>query len=321
MLIGRYGYRLVLAASLLLLGAPAVALTASAAAPVVLVLCLLRGAGLGVFFVAGAALVAELVPVGRRSEGMGLYGAFVGVPGILFLPLGVWLSGPLGPRPVFLLGAVFALAALFAIRRVPASRSAAEQAPKAAGTGGARLLGPALVFGATALAGGVLPTFLPLSVPGDGHRWVALGLLVQSCTTPLARWAAGRYGRGDGAALLPAAIVLAAAGLLGAVWADRPALLIAGLAVFGVGFGAAQNVTLMLMLSRASAADPVAGVRRASMLWNATYDIAMGVGAVAFGMLVDTIGDRTGFVVLTILIVAVLPLAWRQLRSADGVSA
>jgi hypothetical protein len=51
------------------------------------------------------------------------------------------------------------------------------------------------------------------------------------------------------------------------------------------------------------------------MLWNATYDIAMGAGAVAFGALAELTGQRTGFLVLIALIVGVLPLAWREHRA------
>jgi len=88
-LTARLGYRMLVALGLVLLGAPAAMLAISPALPLVLAVCVARGAGLAVMVVAGTALVAELVPVDRRGEGLGVYGVAVGVPAVLGLPLGV----------------------------------------------------------------------------------------------------------------------------------------------------------------------------------------------------------------------------------------
>ena len=91
-LVARFGYRPVLAAALLLLGAPALALPAARSLPAILAICAVRGLGFAVVVVVGGALVASLVPHERRGEGLGLYGVVVGVPGVVGLPLGVWLA-------------------------------------------------------------------------------------------------------------------------------------------------------------------------------------------------------------------------------------
>lgn len=61
-IIGRYGYRTVLATGLLLLGLPALALTATTALGAVLVVCALRGFGVATIFVACGARSAQLLP-------------------------------------------------------------------------------------------------------------------------------------------------------------------------------------------------------------------------------------------------------------------
>ena len=196
-LISRCGYRTVIALALLVLGAPAAVLLTSSWPPVVLGVCLVRGAGLGIVFVAGSALAAELVPAGRRSESLGLYGAAVGAPSIACLPAGVWLSGYVGYPPVFLAGAVLALLAMVAVPGLPGRTAPPESAPTGTKPDTPEvpgLAGPAVVFAAVALVAGVLLTFLPLSLSVASHRLAAVALLVQSCTTPLARCAAGRYG-------------------------------------------------------------------------------------------------------------------------------
>ncbi|MEV1143008.1 MFS transporter [Micromonospora sp. NPDC049799] len=312
-LIRRCGYRTVVALALVLLGAPAIVLLASSWPPVVLGVCLLRGAGLGIVFVAGAALAAELAPDARRTETLGHYGAAVGIPSIIFLPMGVWLSRHVGFAPVFVIGAALAMLSLMAVRGLPARSSRVEPAP----TGVVRdpidmggLARPMVVFAAVALVAGVLLTFLPLSLSASSPGLAAVALLVQSCTTPLARWAAGRYGSRYGARLLLPAVIAVVGGTAGLACVHGPLAVIACVALFGIGFGVAQNVTLALMFDRVARS----GYPRVSMLWNLAYDAGMGVGAVGFGLLVAPIGYSAGFALTAAVLLTVLVPAWREWR-------
>jgi MFS family permease len=90
---------LVFAVGLLLLGVPALALTASATMLDIPALSVVRGLGFAIVVVVGSALVASLVRPERRGEGLGLYGVVVGVPSIVALPLGAWLVGQIGYPP------------------------------------------------------------------------------------------------------------------------------------------------------------------------------------------------------------------------------
>jgi hypothetical protein len=121
-----------------------------------------------------------------------------------------------------------------------------------------------MVFATVTLAAGVVVTFLPLAVPGSSRQVAAVALLAQAGLTPVARWAAGRYGdRHDSSRLLVPAVAAAALGTAGLVWADSPLVVIAGMSLFGAGFGAAQNVTLAVMFERV----PRSEFGRVSALW------------------------------------------------------
>ena len=61
-LTARFGYRMLLAAGLVLLGAPALALPAASTMPAILLVSLVRGLGFAITVVVGGALVAFLVP-------------------------------------------------------------------------------------------------------------------------------------------------------------------------------------------------------------------------------------------------------------------
>lgn len=312
-LLTRCGYRSVMAAGLLLLGAPAVVLAALPSLPVVLAVCLVRGVGLGIVVVAGTALVAEVVPPSRLGEGLGLYGVAVGIPTVVCLPLGLWLRVQVGYGPVFLTGAALALLALVAAVGLPARAAQWGGHRGGFGLGLLRdrgLARPTVLFGAVTLAAGVQLSFLPLAVPAGSQRLVAVALLVQSAGTPLARWGAGRYGdrHGSGRLLLPA-VLAAAVGTAALVRADDSSLaVVAGAGLFGVGFGIAQNATLTLMFERAPAAD----VGRVSAVWNLAYDGGMGVGAVGFGVLAGAAGYPVGFAVTAAVLVLALGPAWRD---------
>ena len=118
-LLARFGYRLVLATGMVLLGAPALALTVTSSLPAILAVSLVRGVGLAIAVVAGSSLVATLAPRERRSEALGLLGVVVGIPAVVALPLGVWLAEHVGFPPVFVAGAVAALACLVVIPALP----------------------------------------------------------------------------------------------------------------------------------------------------------------------------------------------------------
>jgi MFS family permease len=295
-LLSRYGYRTVMALGLVLLGLPALLLPLSAALPLVLAVSLSRGAGLGILVVAGTALTADLVPAERRGEGLGLYGLAVGVPSVLGLPLGLWAAGTLGFTPVLVVAGLIPLAGLVAAIGLPATRPV----PGAAAGGGAGLAAPALLFASVTVAIGVLVTFLPLA---GSPELASVALLTQSLTAPPARWWAGRFGDRHGSAkLLVPGLLVAAAGTALQGLAGGPVTVVAGMALFGVGFGVLQNATLSLMLARGESA-------RASALWNLAYDAGMGAGATGFGLVLGQTGYPLGFALVAALMVVALPLA------------
>lgn len=108
-LMARYGVRLVLAAGLLALGGPALVLAVWANITLIMIACVIRGVGFAFVCVAGGALTVSLIPPQRRGEGLALVGIVSGIPSVAALPLGVWLAGHVGYRPLFAAGGLAAL--------------------------------------------------------------------------------------------------------------------------------------------------------------------------------------------------------------------
>ena len=312
-LAARFGYRAVLAVGLVLLGLPALALPISASMPLLMAVCFLRGTGLAIIFVVCGALSAELIPVERRGEGLGVFGVVAGLPAVIAMPVGVWLAGQVGYTPVFVSGALVALAGLAALPGLPGRTLPAEEQPlrMVAGLRTPALLRPSIVFAATATGAGVIATFLPSAMSRTSEHLVAAALLVNALAATVSRWWAGRYSDRRGAAglLVPGALVTGL-GMLMLVLVSNPVAVLAAMVLVGCGFGVVQNVSMALMLDRV----PPSGYGTVSAIWSVAYDVGYGVGAAGAGFLAASTGYPVAFGLNGLVIIAVLGLAMGTIR-------
>lgn len=338
------GYRWVLVAGVLLLGAPAAGYALSAALPVLIAVSAVRGVGFGLVTVAGAGFIPHLLPRWAHGRGAGLYGLAIGAPNLLALPLGVWATGHIGyPTLFWLLTAIPVAGALVTVAITPdgprtarradgagtgtacSSRTAAPQAPLTSPAPGRTatsrpapqraaalrpLLAPWLLLWTSAIIAGALLTFLPIAVTGAAAGVVPIALLAFSAGALLSRWGAGvRTDRRGAPRTLPVAVlsgVLGAAALAAATataggWAA--AATVAGALAVGLGFGAVQNDTLVIMFTSGS------GYGLASAVWNTAFDAGTGAAAVAVGLIVQHLGYPVGFGAAGAAALACLPLA------------
>jgi MFS family permease len=308
-MLARWGHQRVLGLGLILLGAPSLVLLATASLPVVLAVCVVRGAGLAILVVGAVALVADITPAHRRGEALGVYGVAVGVPAVIGLPLGVYLTNLIGFDALFVVAALSSLGVLGLLAGMPRGAAAEEQHVNVlGGLRGSGLMMPTLVFAAVTVAAGISVTFLPLAVAEDKHSLVATALLLQAIGAPVARWLAGRYADRVGPAkLLAPALVLATLGAGSLVLIGDSVAILAGSILFGIGFGAAQNLTIALMYNRVDRSR----YGQVSALWNLAYDGGWGIGAMVFGVVVSGVGFATAFALTAVVVAAAVVPAVR----------
>jgi predicted MFS family arabinose efflux permease len=312
-LTARLGLGPVLAAGMLALGAPAPLYVVDDGVLWLSAVSAVRGAGFAVLTVLGATLSAQVAPSERRGESIGLYGLAIAVPNLIAVPAGValvlgghtvvlsWLAA----APVLALPLVAVLAR--AVRWQAGPGTSSRAAVRAA-------LAPSAVLFVVTLAGGGLVTFLPIERPDGVLATVAL--LVFGVTGALTRWRAGllvdRVGTGR---LLPSTLLLGAAGMavvaLGLGTGDAVVLL--GAALFGAGYGAVQNLTLVTAFTRAGEG----GATAASALWNASFDAGTALGALALGVVAAGAGLSWTYLLVTAVLVAALPVARAATRPAS----
>src|SRR6516164_8782874 len=310
--ISRFGYRMVLAAGAVLLGAPALAMLAREPQAIMASVSLVRGFGL--CGVVTGALTAKLLPPERRGEGLGLLGVVSGVPAVVALPAGVWLAGHHLAATAAAMAATAGLLPLVAIRWLPSGREARRTArtgrmPGARTSG--RMAGAALrlplIFAAATIAAGVLDSFLPLA-KGIPSNLSSTALLVQAITATFSRWQAGKHGDRYGhTRLLIPALAVTALGMAAMMALGSPVAIFAGVVLFGAGFGVIENATFALLIEQLPEA-------KASALWNLAYDAGYGAGPVVFGLFAARTGYPAAFALTGVLMLAALPAARRNPR-------
>ena len=318
--IRRFGYRMVITAGAVLLGAPALAMLAREPQAVMMSVSLVRGFGFGLCGVATGALTAKLLPPARRGEGLGLLGLVAGVPAIVALPAGVWLAGHHLAAAAAAMAAAAGLLPLAAIRWLPGEREArrtarARRMPGARRSG--RLAGAALrlplIFAAATIAAGVLDSFLPLA-KGIPSNLCSAALLVQAITATLSRWRAGKHGDRYGhTGLLIPALTVAALGMAAMMMLGSPVAIFAGMVLFGAGLGVIESATFALLIEKRPEA-------KASALWNFAYDAGYGAGPAAFGLICVRTGYPVAFALTGALILAAVPVALRERKAVASVA-
>jgi predicted MFS family arabinose efflux permease len=318
--ISRFGYRTVLAAGAVLLGAPALAMLTREPQAVMVSVSLVRGFGFGLCGVATGALTAKLLPPGRRGEGLGLLGIVSGIPAIVALPAGIWLAGHHLAAAAAAMAATAGLLPLAAIRWLPGGREArhadrAGRMPGARSSG--RMAGAALrlplIFAAATVAAGVLDSFLPLA-KGIPSNLCSAALLVQAIVATLTRWQAGKRGDRYGhTRLLIPALVVAALGMAAMMVLGSPVMIFAGMVLFGAGFGVLENATFASLIEQLPEA-------KASALWNFAYDAGYGAGPAVFGLICVRTGYPAAFALTGALILAAVPVAWREQNAVTSVA-
>lgn len=297
-----------LAIGVLALGAPSPLYLLSTDLVPMLAVSAVRGVGFGVLTVVGAALTAVLAPPARHGEAVGLYGLAVAAPNLLVVPGAVALAQNVAFWPVVVLATCPVLAVPFALmigvdHQPPVAH---EQAGRRGAVRSAML--PSVVLLTITLAGGGVTTYLPIERP-NGYL-ATLVLLLFAFTAALGRWRVGRVAdRAGTRLLLPGTVALGVVGMAALAFGlgrGVDVLLLAGAAVFGIAYGAVQNLTLVVAFARARGH----GASTVSAVWNAAFDTGTGIGAVVVGALAATgMGVPTALGACAGLIAGCLPFA------------
>lgn len=311
----RFGHAAVLSAGLCFLGVPALGYGLSDALGPILVMSALRGVGFAVLTVAGSAITARLVPAHQLGSAVGAYGLAIAAPMAVLLPLSVPLFENVGPGATFVLGGAVPVlgipAAIGLGRKVDEIAAAASRDLATTPRGMSwelvrQLARPTAILLSVTLVGGALITFLPQHV--DSSTVVALALMLLTIAAAVGRWGVGSLADRFGARRFLLPLLLSTALAMGTVawWVQQddggsPAAwgLLVAVGVVGLGYGALQNLTLVVAFQAVGSGR----INQASAGWNMGFD-----GGTAFGSLLTgyLAGGASFAVAYAILAVATL---------------
>jgi MFS family permease len=301
----RFGRKpLLVAGSLLTVGALVLHLVASNYVVFLLARCLL-GAGEGFFLVASLAAASDIAPEERRGEALSFF--------TLTLYLGLAIGPPVAEvvfaagsyQAVWLAALLVAIVATVPTLLVPESapavhRDADEPRPRG------RLIHPAGLFpgliillGLFGMAGFL--AFLPLYTPSVGLQGAALPLAVYALIVVVLRVVGATWPDRFGAARLSgAALALSAVGLAVIGLVATPIGLIAGTVIFACGVAFTMPALLALAVSRVPPGE------RGTVVGTTTVflDIVFGIAPVVLGAVAGAAGYGAMFLVAAALAAA-----------------
>jgi len=174
-----------------------------------------------------------------------------------------------------------------------------------------RRVGPSMIILlSVTLSGGALMTFLPQLVPSSGLA--ALCLFLISLGAAFSRWLAGSLAdRAGPKPFLVPLLLLTGLGMAGVAWwvyrAPPVWALLLAVTVVGLGYGALQNLTLLVAFQAVSRDR----VNQASAAWNMGFDAGTGLGALVTGYLATAFSFPAAYLVLAAVCVAAVAVAAR----------
>jgi predicted MFS family arabinose efflux permease len=266
-----------------------------------LLIRLIHGFSWGVITTGGGTIVADIIPVQRRGEGLGYFGMSMTISLAIGPTLGLWLAGNTNFALLFnsagILAAIaFLLAFLVKYPQVPATKQELNLHSFIE----VKVLSLSLVmFFVTFVYGGVV-SFITIYGPEVGIKNAGLFFLVYAIFTAITRPFAGQIfdKKGPTQIMLLGFISLISSFVFLGLWRS-PLGFLASAVIMGIGFGLIWP-TLMAMI-----VNMVAPHRRG--VANSTYfsalDLGIGFGSIVLGILANNTSTSTMYLVCAFILV------------------
>lgn len=281
----------------------------------ILALRLFHGIGMGLFPTAATVVIAELAPARRRGEAMGWFGIANSLGLILGPIVGPAVAARAGFPALFLLAAGSATVGMACICLVPAADRPAghSRVPRPGDLFSPAAVLPSLILLLLYIPYGTVVAFIPLVATARGIENPGLFYTVFAGAMLLVRAKAGEISdrRGRAAVIVPAMIVTGLSSLVLGL-TTGPVGVLAGGALLGVGFGAAQPALMALTTDRVAPEER----GKAMGTFYTAWELGIASGAAGAGWLLNVTDFATLF-----LVGAAIPVGGACLALKAGQSA
>jgi len=291
-LLDRYGRRIFMIAGLFLFAIAMCLYNWVSGLALLLLLRIFHGLSWAASTTAIGTSITDIIPAGRRGEGMGWYGLAMTISMGIGPIMGVWIVQDYSFQTMFFLAALLTVAALLlaAATKVPFTPN--RQAGKIEFFDRSVLSISVAIFFLTITYGGIT-TYLPLfteSIRVNAGTFFLVYAITLTVTRPLAGRLSDRYG--ERVVTVPALIAMIAALLVLSFSNGWFGVMLTAI-LYGIGFGAAQPIMQAVALRLAPAHKQ--GVANASFF--TAFDLGIGLGALLLGPVSQYFGYTVLFIV------------------------
>lgn len=284
----------------------------STSGPFLALVVALHGVAGGTLFATYFTVANDVIPAGRRAEGIAMFGVFGMLPNGLGPATGEIALAYGGFPAYFAAASIFGVVSLILVSALPrpAATAGAGEQPAAAGLREvlrpvARLLGVTLLFG---LSVNAVFTFIAPYLHGSVGATASPFFLAYSITSVAVRVVGGRLPDriGLGRVLLPCLAIYALAIAALAWFSHAPPLVPIGIAC-GIGHGYAFPILTAMVVAR----TPPVSYGMALSFYTAMFDLGGTLGAPVLGAIASRFGYPEMFAATALAMIGAVVLAVR----------
>jgi MFS family permease len=259
----------------------------AASAALILLVRACHGVGWAIGTTGLSTMAADVIPAGRRGEGVGYFGMTTNLAMALGPVTGLYAADRFGFPALFVMSALVTALAFVITRRVKPSPAKNYQVQKGTSLVERRALFPSLLTSFMTMTYGMVITYVTLFAEEAGIEQVGLFFLGNAIMILLVRPVAGRLfdRKGPAWVLLPGAFLIAAA-MLVLSQAHSPIHLLLAAIGYGAGFGSIHPTLMAWTINRVPAHRRGAAIGT----YFSAFDLGHGLGALLGGIAADALG-------------------------------
>ncbi|WP_099351812.1 MFS transporter [Fredinandcohnia onubensis] len=271
---------------------------------------MVQGIGWGFSTTASGTIATDLIPAKRRGEGMGYFGLFGNIALAIGPSLGLTLAGTISYTKLFSICAILGLVALILSSRIHYKKiEPVKENPRKWDFYEETALPPSILLFFITVSFGGIAAFLPLYTLQKGISGIEWYFLLFAVALMISRTFAGRLYdlKGHRAVFAPGAFSIVLAMLLLA-WLPSSLVLYIAAFIYGLGFGALQPALQAWAVQ--TAPDNRKGMANATFF--SSFDLGVGIGAIAFGQIAYLLGYQSIYIAsaISVLISILLYFTW-----------
>lgn len=271
---------------------------------------MVQGIGWGFSTTASGTIATDLIPAKRRGEGMGYFGLFGNIALAFGPSLGLTLAGTISYTKLFSICAILGLVALILSSRIHYKKiEPVKENPRKWDFYEETALPPSILLFFITVSFGGIAAFLPLYTVQKGISGIEWYFLLFAVALMISRTFAGRLYdlKGHRAVFAPGAFSIVLAMLLLA-WLPSSLVLYIAAFIYGLGFGALQPALQAWAVQ--TAPENRKGMANATFF--SSFDLGVGIGAIAFGQIAYLLGYQSIYIAsaISVLISILLYFTW-----------